>query len=150
LLQSSDPSDQVRIFENYFGDPRDMVVAIKALRRVIALEQTPAFRKINARFYDEILEECAAWPANSDAYWECYIRYFTYSGNHHVGSCKMGPANDPEAVVDARLKVYGMKDLRVVDAGIIPMPVTGHTNGPVMMVAEKAADMIKEDWRVRS
>lgn len=59
----------------------------------------------------------------------------------------MGPLNDPTAVVDPTLKVIGIKGLRVVDASIMPVIPTGHTNAIVFMIGEKASDMIKDDWR---
>jgi len=57
----------------------------------------------------------------------------------------MGPASDPMAVVDARLRVHGLENLRVVDASIMPQLITGNTNAPVMMIAEKAVDLIREE-----
>lgn len=74
------------------------------------------------------------------------FRQYTVTIYHHSGTAKMGPPNDPTAVVDPRLRVYGIKNLRTIDASIMPNVVSGNTNAPTIMIAEKGADMIKEDW----
>jgi hypothetical protein len=82
----------------------------------------------------------------SQGYWECYARTTTGPENHQAGSCRMGPSTDPMAVVDPELNVYGVKNLRIMDASIMPVVVSGNTNAPVMMIAEKGSDIIKKRW----
>ena len=88
-------------------------------------------------------EEIAPGPGvGSNAEIDAYIRSQTEADYHSVGTCKMG--SDEMAVVDSRLRVHGVEGLRVVDASIMPTLVGGNTNMPVIMIAEKASDMIME------
>ncbi|KAF8931576.1 hypothetical protein BGZ58_007560 [Dissophora ornata] len=86
-------------------------------------------------------------PSDDEAKMQEYVKKECSVYYHPTSTCRMGPSSDPLAVVDARLNVYGIDRLRVVDASIMPKIPAAHTCAPVIMLAEKAADMIKEDWK---
>jgi len=146
-LRSNNPQDPPVINANYFSDPHDIKVLISAIKMAIKIGQSKFFRQFGAKFFDSPIEFCSRkFKPYSDAYWECAIRYFTYPFLHDAGTCKMGPASDPKAVVDSRLRVHGVAGLRVADASIMPNQVSVNTNAACIMIGEKAADMIKKDW----
>ncbi|KAK3849309.1 hypothetical protein Pcinc_043932 [Petrolisthes cinctipes] len=146
-LWSANPFDAPRIQTNYFDHPDDMRAFIRGMRFAKQVASMPALRDdFEARFYDVPLPGCEYYDQDSDAYLECYARTLTGTVYHPAGTCKMGPASDPYSVVDHTLKVRGLKGLRVIDASIMPLVTTGNTNAPTIMIGEKAADMIKEEW----
>ncbi|XP_035890898.1 glucose dehydrogenase [FAD, quinone]-like [Anopheles stephensi] len=145
-LSSSDPFQYPIIQPNYFDDPYDLEISVRAIRKAIELTKTSALRSYNARLLPIPIPGCEQFRFETDDYWKCFTRHVTYTIYHHVGTCKMGPASDRLAVVDPRLRVHGIAGLRVIDASIMPNVPAGHTNGPTIMIGEKGADMIKEDW----
>jgi len=133
-IQSADASVAPAIDPQYFTDPDDLRVlrdAIRLTRKIIAQPAYDDFRGI---------EYGPGSHCDDDQGLDQYIRQHANSLYHPVGTCKMG--SDDMAVVDAQLRVHGVQGLRVVDASIMPEIISGNTNFPTMMIAEKAADMI--------
>ncbi|KAF5272039.1 hypothetical protein FQR65_LT05020 [Abscondita terminalis] len=146
-LRSTNPFDPVKIYGNYFTDPQnqDMKTMIAGIRETQRIVKAPAFRYYGTRQIKNVVPGCDDLKYNSDTYWECAIRHITNSMHHQTSTCKMGPVSDPEAVVDHKLRVHGIKNLRVVDTSVIPIPLSAHTNVPSVMLGEKASDLILED-----
>ena len=135
-LQSANPMDAPLIDPAFFRDPADMAVLTKGLERghaIMADEALAPFR--GPMLYPLALKD----PART----EQFLRRHSDTEYHPVGTCKMGPSSDPMAVVDHALRVHGLQGLRVVDASIMPRQISGNTNAPTMMIAEKAAEMIR-------
>jgi choline dehydrogenase len=134
-LQSADPFAYPLIDPNYLADSADLRVFIDSLRIARQLVATPAFHD----FLDHELAPGAA--AQSDEELAAWVRQALATTWHYSGTCKMG--NDPLAVVNDRLQVHGVDGLRVVDASIMPAIIGGNTHAPVIMIAEKAAELIR-------
>ncbi|XP_030752917.1 glucose dehydrogenase [FAD, quinone]-like [Sitophilus oryzae] len=146
MLKNANYKTKPFIFPNYFADPKDMETMIKGVRLVLNITSEPALQALGAKLHNIPIPQCADRPFGSDAYFECMARHFTFTIYHQSGTCKMGPKTDKRAVVDPRLKVYGIQGLRVMDASVIPEIPAAHTNAPTFLIAEKGSDMIKQDW----
>ncbi|MDP1894349.1 MAG: GMC oxidoreductase, partial [Hydrogenophaga sp.] len=134
---SADPQVAPLIDPAFLKDPDDTARLVRGFKRVRELMQQPALSRHGGQ------ESAASRSAQSDAQIEQFVRNHADTIYHPVGTCRMG--TDALAVVDARLCVHGVAGLRVVDASVMPRVVGGNTNAPVIMVAEKAVDMIRED-----
>jgi choline dehydrogenase-like flavoprotein len=113
------------------------------------MTQTEAFKKNKiSPIVDKF--SCGDHVAFSDSYFECFLRHWSHTIYHSVGTCKMGPRSDPLSVVDAQLRVHRVENLRVADASIMPVIVGANTNAPIIMIGEKAADMIIKNWAAKT
>jgi choline dehydrogenase len=132
-------TDPPRIEAGLFADRRDLETlreAMKLIRRIFA---QPAFEPYRG-------EELAPGAGvTTDAEIEAYLRETALTAYHPVGTCRMGTDAAAGDVVDGRLRVFGVPGLRVVDASVMPSLTSGNTHAPTMMIAEKAADMIRAD-----
>ncbi|RKJ95102.1 GMC family oxidoreductase [Alicycliphilus denitrificans] len=136
-LASGDPLAAPLFHPNYFSDESDVRRHVAGLRQLRQIIHTPPLGQ-------RVAEEVKPGPAcASDEQLFEYLKRFGGTGWHPVGTCKMGSGS--EAVVDARLRVHGLKRLRVIDASIMPVIPTGNTNAPCIMIGEKGVDMIRED-----
>jgi choline dehydrogenase len=136
MLRGADPSAHPSIRFNYMADPADradMRQGVKLLREVLAQKALEPYRGAEIFPGPEV---------RSDEEIDAWIRRAVETCYHPVGTCRMGPATEAGAVVDDRLRVHGLEGLRVVDASVMPAIVSGNTNAPTIMIAEKASDMI--------
>jgi choline dehydrogenase len=141
-LRSADPADKPVIRPNYLSTDADRRVAadsIRVARRIVAQPALAKYRPVEHLPGPSVGDDDAA-----------LVRAAGDIGTtifHPVGTAKMGRESDPSAVVDERLRVFGLERLRVVDASVMPTITSGNTNAPTMMIAEKGAAMIREDGR---
>ncbi len=133
-LNDSDPTSPPRIDPNFLSDEQDLKTLIKGGKLAYDIAMDDAFNPYRDKLVMPPL------PLADDAAWADHIRKTLETIYHPVGTCKMG--SDSMAVVDSQLKVHGIDSLRVVDASIMPTIVSGNTNAPVYMIAEKGANMI--------
>ena len=136
-IASADPAVPPRFSFNYFDDPRDLAAFRAGTRLIREIAAQPAFAALNGG------ETSPGPDVTSDSGLDAWLRQTTGVTHHIVGSCRMGPSDDPMAVVGPDLRVHGIDGLRVVDASIMPRVTAGNTHAPVAMIGERAADIIR-------
>jgi choline dehydrogenase len=136
-IRSRDPAEPPEMQPNYLATELDRATAVAGVKAARAIAASPAMRPYVKR-------EVKPGPdATSDADLLEFCRNNGATIFHPTGTCRMG--SDPLAVVDARLRVHGIGGLRVVDCSAMPTLVSGNTNAPAVMMAEKAVDLLRED-----
>ncbi len=135
-LRSADPFDDPAIRANYLATDEDR----RAIREGVRIARETVAQAAFDPYRDA--EYAPGKDVRSDADLDAWIRAKAETIYHPVGTCRMGVAGDPLAVVDDRLRVQGLQGLRVIDASVMPTLVGGNTNAPTLMIAERAADLI--------
>jgi choline dehydrogenase-like flavoprotein len=138
-LQSADPLVPPAIDPNFLGEEADLDTMVKGFKMTKRLLDAPALKALQT-------SDVFTAGVESDDDIRKTLRNSVDTVYHPVGTCKMG-VNDASAVVDPKLRVYGLEGLRVVDASIMPTLIGGNTNAPTIMIGEKAADMIRSEMR---
>ncbi|HUK61444.1 MAG TPA: GMC family oxidoreductase N-terminal domain-containing protein [Stellaceae bacterium] len=141
-LASADPAARPKLHPRFLEHADDVARLVKGVRIARQILAAPAFQSVRG---SEIRPGAGV---DSTGAIEAYLRANLATSFHPAGTCKMGPASDPMAVVDARLKVHGLESLRIIDASIMPSVTSGNTNAPTMMIAEQGARFVREDARV--
>ncbi|HYA60184.1 MAG TPA: GMC oxidoreductase, partial [Burkholderiaceae bacterium] len=135
-LATTDPNAPLRIDPRYFSHPDDIVALMAGVRRSLEIVNAEPLQAIRGKML-------YPFDANDSNALERAIRRSADTEYHPSGTCRMGPASDAMSVVGPDLRVHGIEALRVVDASIMPELVTGHTNAPTIMIAEKAVALIR-------
>jgi choline dehydrogenase/4-pyridoxate dehydrogenase len=136
-LRSGDPRDAAAIHQNFLAEPKDW----ETLRRGINLVRDLNAQKSLAPYRSRELQPGAAAQSRQDI--DSFIRRTAWTAHHPLGTCRMGTPDDELAVVDPSLRVRGLSGLRVVDGSVLPDMVGGNINAPIIMIAEKASDLIR-------
>ena len=143
-LRSNNPFDKAAVTSNYVINNADIETLIESMDIVHRIASTPALQYIGAELSEDFpYFPCKQFQYNTTDFWRCQIKSRPISNNSPSGTCKMGPKGDKTAVLDPQLRVQNIENLRVVDASIMPWITSCHINAPTVMIAEKAADMIR-------
>jgi 4-pyridoxate dehydrogenase len=134
-LASADPAQPIRIRQNFMSTEREWKTLRAGMKLMNEIMHQPAMKPFVARDLNPGMDR--------DATIDEHIRNTAITLHHPLGTCKMGRDDDDSAVVDPYLRVRGVERLRVIDASVMPDLISGNINAPVMMIAEKAADMIR-------
>lgn len=120
-LNSSDPLDPPLIWSNDLTTDHDRSVVIQGIRKIQQLANSPTMKNLGVTYVDDYVSQCSQFEQDSDDFWDCVIQWNTRPENHQTGTNRMGPHTDTMTVVNNRLKVHGIKGLRVVDASVQPV-----------------------------
>lgn len=145
-LKSNNHLDYPKIVGNFLSHDTDKLIHVYGVKFAQKLIESNALKKYQPILRQSGIDDCKCHELYSDDFWRCMILDGYRHDNHQAGTCKMGPAKDEMAVVSSRLKVHGIKSLRVIDCSIMPEVVSGNTHAPAMLIGEMGSHFIAKDW----
>ncbi|KAI5637837.1 GMC oxidoreductase domain-containing protein [Phthorimaea operculella] len=140
-LKSKDPKDLALTSLGWFNEENDIDTVVKHVEDFIKVGDSEYFKSVDAELLLFDLPECKDVAKGTHDYWKCYVKCIWVTKYHYGGTCALG------SVVDSRLRVKGVRNLRVADASVMPIITSGNTNAPTVMIAEKAAQLILDDFK---
>ncbi|CAG2104764.1 unnamed protein product, partial [Medioppia subpectinata] len=164
-LNSPNPSDQPLINPNYLTESSDILVLMEGMKETLKIANSRPLQSLMPIPFVTLVPGCEPYLMNNqsleakdtlnttfftDPYLQCMARSLTVSTGDYVGTCRMGSDEDRNKVVDSRLKVMGVNNLRVIDASVIPVIPTANTNAVTVMIAERGSHFIKFDYRYKN
>lgn len=149
LLRSKDPKDAPIIRANYLAEKEDVQTLLRGIRYQVDFEKTETFKKHEGKLVRIPFKDCDKHEYMSDDYWICYMSHMATTVYHPVGTAFMSDTHK-DAVLDSKLRVKGVKRLRVIDASAMPTISSGNTNAATIMIGEKGADMVRSKWLKKS
>nr|XP_012231050.1 PREDICTED: glucose dehydrogenase [FAD, quinone]-like [Linepithema humile] len=151
-LKSNNATEPPIIWSNDMGHPEDRAIIYQGIQYILKLTKGISLWKYRLKMMDNTVPECQKYKKHNkvltEEYWDCQCQYNTRPENHQAGTCKMGPSDDPMAVVDPGLKVHGIDNLRVADASIMPRVVSGNPVATINMIGERVVKFIKNDYNM--
>ncbi|CAB3227383.1 unnamed protein product [Arctia plantaginis] len=138
-LSNKNPLAPPAIYPNYLANERDVDDMVRSIRIVEQVAETHIFRWYNASLLQLVLPGCPSYEVNRNKYWRCYVRHMTYAVFHSAGTAPLG------TVLDARLRVHNIKNLRVADLSVLPEVPHGNTEAVTIAIGERVADFLLED-----
>ncbi|XP_075973749.1 ecdysone oxidase-like [Anticarsia gemmatalis] len=142
LLRSTNPADAPIILTEQYSDSHDIDNLVKFIADLNPVLNTTYYKEIDAEFIDPIYSSCKEFEGDRKEYWRCYVKRMSHSLNHFTSTCPMG------TVVNGRLKVHGVKGLRVADASVMPTITRANPAATVVLIGEKTADFIKQEHKL--
>ncbi|XP_046959710.1 ecdysone oxidase-like [Vanessa cardui] len=138
-LRSSNPMDPPKVFTGIFSDKRDLEDYTSYVEDFVKVVNTTYFKSVQSEIIDLKLSECTDWTFGTREYWRCYVKTLATTSLHFIGTASLG------SVVDSKLRVLNVNRLRVADASVMPLQISGNPNVVVIMIAEKLADFVKQE-----